>query len=160
MRVGSLFSAGGSVVPSMFVLANHLQVLDAVVGSVAVTVVDVKAFGDGAVPTLPNVAMDKAPGAVGSTVVASVAQRVAMSVEYNEGQRLGPRSQCEASQLEHLVDALPRDAERFGYSRQAMAFLVQLEHRLRLIVLAQIRERTEAWTHIRIISMGVSGVNL
>ena len=145
---------------SVFVLADQLQVFDAVVASVPVSVVNVEASRDGAVLGLPYVAVQERPLAIGSPEVAGVAQCVAMLIKHDERKRLGTRAQVEAAELEHLIDALPGDAERLSDTSQAVAILVQLIHRVRLVILAQIRARTEAWTHIRIVSMGVSGVNL
>ena len=157
MRVGS---APSMVVFSMFVLRHQIKVVRAIITSITVLVVDVIAFWNRPITGFPNITVQKAPLAVGASIVPSVSQGVAMATEDNVGQGFGACPENKLAELEHLIDALPSDAEHLGDCRQAVPVLIQLIHGLRLVILPKIRTWAEARTHSLIIDGGVTGVNL
>ena len=106
---------GSVAVPAgVFGFRQELQIAQDVVRLVLVPVVDVVVIGDRPVGGFPDVAVEIPPLAVGAGVVPVPPAGVSPPLEHDVGERVGAVAVGAPPLGEHLVHALPGDAEGGG----------------------------------------------
>jgi len=120
--------AGKAVAGAVFRPRNQVQIAQDVVCLIAVAVVNVEPVGDGSASGSPDSAMQIRPVAVCLGVVSARPASVLPAAEHDKRKRRSSRAQFKAASLEPLVHGLARHAERFAYSCQRLALIVQRIH--------------------------------
>ena len=132
VEVDQLFAikliSAGVVAPSVIAFANQLKVAEIVVFAVAVQVVNVIIRRYDSAMESPYVAMKQAAATISATIIASIPQRIFISIEHHKRQRSRFRAKRESSALEHFMNGLPCNAERLANISKAKSRLVKLIH--------------------------------